>query len=117
MECPVALGEELRERLVGDQSPVVDDHHVVDGLSDLGEHVAGEQDGATLVRQTAQEVTQPPDALGVQAVGGFVEHEDPWVVDQRRGQPEPLLHPQGEAAHAPVRRSGQLDHVEQLRRP
>ena len=42
--------------LVGDQPAVVDDDDLVDGLGDLGEHVAGEEHGAPLGRPAPQEV-------------------------------------------------------------
>ena len=102
------------ERLVGDDPSVVDDDDVVDGLRDLGQHVAGQQDRATLAGQTAQEVPQPADALGIQAVRRFVEHEDLGLADQRGGEPEPLVHAQRERAHTPVGGAGQLDQLEDL---
>ena len=49
-----------------------------------------------------QEVAQPPDALGVQAVGGLVEDEDLGVAEQRRGEREPLAH--AHASSLPTRR-------------
>src|SRR5918995_2070128 len=41
------------------QPTFVDDHYLVDGLGDLAEHVAGDQDGAALVGQIAQHVVPP----------------------------------------------------------
>ena len=102
------------ERAVGDQPAVVDDHDLVDGLGDLREHVAGEQHGAPLGRQAAQEVAQPADALGVEPVGGLVEHEDPRVAEQRGGEAEPLGHAEREAARAPARGAAEVDELEQL---
>jgi hypothetical protein len=40
---------------LGDQPPPGDDHHLVDGLGDLGQDVAGDQYGAALVGQLAQQ--------------------------------------------------------------
>ena len=48
----VAVGGQLGDRSLRDQAAVVDDHHGVDGLRDLGEHVAGDQHGAALRRRT-----------------------------------------------------------------
>ena len=52
-----------------------DDHHVVDGLLHLGQHVAGDQHGAALAGQVPQEAAQPGDALRVQAVRRLVEQQ------------------------------------------
>jgi len=42
--------------------------------------------------QRLEELPDPADALGVQAVDRFVEHQDGRVAEQRGGQAEPLLH-------------------------
>ena len=60
---------------------------------------------------------QPPDALGVKAVGGLVEHEHRGVAQQHRRQAQPLAHPQRVAAGPLAGRAGQADLVEQLPRP
>src|ERR1035441_7014799 len=83
-----------------------DHDDVTDGLGDLGQDVAGDQDGAALCGQRAElrdllrslalcgqraeQIPQPPDALRVQAVGGLVEHQDLRVAEQGGGQAEPL---------------------------
>ena len=103
-----------RERAVGDQPAVVDDHDLVDGLGDLGQHVAREQHRAALGGQVAQEVAQPADALGVEAVGGLVEHEDPGIAEQRGGEAEPLGHAEREAAGAAARGVAEVDELEHL---
>ena len=69
---------------------------------DLGQHMAGDQDGAALGRRAAQQVAQPADALRVEAVGRLVEDQHLRVAEQRRGEPEPLAHPSRVAAHAAV---------------
>ena len=70
------VAEQLLERRLGDDGALRDDHDVVGGLGDLGERVAGEQHGPALGGEAAQEVAQPADAIGVEAVGGLVEDED-----------------------------------------
>ncbi len=60
--------------------------------------MAGEQHGAPLGGEAAQEVAQPADALGVEPVGGLVEHEDARVAEQRGREAEPLGHAEREAA-------------------
>ena len=107
-------GGERGHRALPDDPPAVDDDDVVDGLLDLGEHVAGDEDRAPLAGRAAQEVAQPADALRVQAVGGLVEHEDLRIAEQGRGEPEPLAHAGRVAAGAPVARAAELDEVEHL---
>ena len=82
------------QRASGDQTAVVDDDDLVGQVLDLGEQVAGDEDGAAGCGTFAQQVTQPADALGVEPVAGFVEHQDGWVAEQRGRQAEPLPHPQ-----------------------
>ena len=60
------------------EAAAVDDHDVIDGMGDLGEQVAGHDDGPAFGGQAAQQVTEPPHAGGVEAVRGLVEHEDRW---------------------------------------
>jgi len=83
---------------LGHDPAVVDDHHVVGGLGDLGQDVTGDQDGPPFGGQTAEQVAQPPDALRVQAVGGLVEDQHGRVAEQGGRQAEPLLHAEGIAA-------------------
>ena len=64
--------------------------------------------------RSAQEVAQPADALGVEAVGGLVEHEDPRIAEQRGGEAEPLGHAEREAAGAPPGGVAEVDELEHL---
>ena len=48
--------------------------------------------------EAAQEVAEPADALGVEAVSGLVEDQQLGVSEQRGRQPEPLPHPERVAA-------------------
>ena len=70
----------LPERRLDDELAVVDDHNLVDGLSDLGEDMARDQDGPLPGCEGAEEVAQPAYASGVESVGRFVE-------DQQFGSP------------------------------
>jgi hypothetical protein len=47
-------GGQLRQRPGEPQAPLVDDDHTIDGLGDLGQRVAGDQDGAPLPGHSAQ---------------------------------------------------------------
>ena len=64
--------------------------------------------------EAAQEVAQPADALGVEPVGGLVEHEDARVAEQRGREAEPLGHAEREAAGAPAGGAAEVDELEQL---
>src|SRR5690349_7836043 len=56
---------EPTERAVVAQPSFVDDRYPVDGLLDLAQYVAGEQDRSTLRREAAQERPKPGDAARV----------------------------------------------------
>ncbi len=45
---------------------------------------------------------QPVHALGIEPVGGLVQHERLGIAEQRRGEREPLPHPHREAPHIPT---------------
>jgi hypothetical protein len=51
-----AGGHQLVERRLPDRAAAVDDDDLVGGLGDLGEHVAGDEHGAALGGERAQEV-------------------------------------------------------------
>jgi len=51
----VGPGGQCGQAGLGDQPPAGDDHHLVDGLGDLGEDVAGDQHGVALVGQLTQQ--------------------------------------------------------------
>ena len=64
--------------------------------------------------QVPKQGAEPVDALGVEAVGGFVEDEDLGVAQQSGGEGEPLAHPEGELPDTAVGGLGQVDEVEDL---
>ena len=105
---------DVRHPAVRAQPAAVEDQDFVDGLGDLGQHVAGEQDGAPLGGEAAQQVAQPADAGRIQAVGRLVKDEHPRVAQQRRGQREALAHAERERARAAVGRLAQADELEHL---
>lgn len=59
----------------------------------------------------------PEHAFRVHAVDRLVEHEHGRVAEQGRGDPQPLLHAEGETADATARRLGQPDFLEHLVHP
>jgi hypothetical protein len=84
------------------------------GVLQLAHQMAGHQHGAALPGQRRQQGTHPYDAFGVQTVERLVQHEHRRVAEQRRRDPEPLPHAQGEAAGltpASAPQAGLLDHL------
>ena len=105
-------GGQRIQGVVGDEASAVQDDHAVHGLGDLGQDVAGDEHGAPFVGQAAKQIAQPSDALGVEAIGRFVEDQDLGVAQERRGEPEALAHPEGELADSPAGGAGEIDEVE-----
>ena len=66
---------DVGHRRLPHEPAAMDDHDLVDGLRDLGEHVARDEDRPALARERAEEVAQPADALRIEAVRRLVEHE------------------------------------------
>ncbi len=64
-------------------------------LSDLGEDVGGDKNRLSFAGEGEDEFPVLPDALGVEVCRRFVEKEHLRIVDQRLGEPEPLLHAAG----------------------
>ena len=62
----------------------------------------------------AQELPQPVDALGVEAVGRLVEDQHLGVAEQGAGQAEALAHPEREALDPAVAGVAEADLVEHL---
>jgi len=108
------LALELGDRPLGHAAAVGDDDDVVDGLFDLLEHVARDEDRLALTGQPAQEAAQPADPFRVQSVGGLVEDDHPGVPEQCGREAEPLAHAHGVASGALVRRGRDADQLEHL---
>ena len=83
-------------------------------LLDLGEQVAGQEHRGAGRVQLEQQVADLADALRVEAVGRLVEHQQPWLSQQRGGQPEPLPHAQGVRPHRPAVDAAEPDPVERV---
>ena len=64
--------------------------------------------------ERAQEVAQPAHPFRVEAVRRLVEDQQLGVAEQRRGEPEPLPHPERVALDAPAGGVGQLDQPQHL---
>ena len=85
-------GGQLLQRGLDDEATTVDDQHLVDGLRDLGQDVARDQDGAPLGRERPQEVAQPAHPFGIEAVRGLVKYQQLGIAKQRPREPETLTH-------------------------
>src|SRR5829696_8181003 len=106
--------QELRQRGVGDESAAGQDHDLVNGLGHLGQQMARDEHRASRRGVGAQELAQPADAFGVEAVGGLVQDEDVGIAEERGGEPEPLTHPEREAADPSAGGARQADVGEDL---
>ena len=65
--------------------------------------VAGQQHGGAVGGESAQHLVHVLAARRVQAVGRLVEYQQPRPDQQGGGEPDPLPHAEGEAAHLVVR--------------
>ena len=72
----------------------MDDQDLVDELLNLREHVAGDEHRLALGGERTQEVTQPADPFGVEAVRGLVQDQDLGVAEQRARDAQALAHPE-----------------------
>jgi len=97
------LGADGGEGRGPEKPPMGQDEHVVGGLLDLAQRVAGQQHRATLVREPTYVPAQPPNPRRVEPVRGLVQDEHTRVTEHRRGQPEPLPHAEGELPDSPPR--------------
>ncbi len=97
-----------------EQPALAHDEHVVDGLLDLGEHVAGDEDRAALAACLRRNVRSQQHPFRVEAVGRLVEDEHLGVAEQGRGERQALSHARGVALDRPFGRALQLDELERL---
>ena len=71
-----------------------DDDDVLRRVLHLAHEVAGDQDGAPLRGEVLEQIADPDDALGVQAVDGLVEQQRRRIAEQGGGDAEALEHAQ-----------------------
>ena len=72
-------------------------------LLDLAQRMTGQQDRATLVREPAHVSAPPSHTWRVKALRRLIQNEHCGVAEHRRGQPQPLTHPEGELPNPPLR--------------
>lgn len=84
---------QCRRGLGGEKPSVVDERDPVAQGFGLRHVVGGDEDGAALGLELADDRTKLVGGHRVHARRRFVEEEDRWVVDQAPGQVQPLAHP------------------------
>ena len=105
-------GDQLGDRALRDDAAVVDDRGDVAGLLDLVEQVRGEQHGAALGDELADQVAELEDAGGIEAVDRLVEDQQLGVAEQAAGDAEALAHAERVAADLVVGPAAEADALE-----
>ena len=103
------LAQELGQRAGGDHASLVDDRDAVAQPLHLAQEVRVEEDGRAPVAGLADDRADVVAAHGVQRGRGLVEDHQRRVAEERRREPQALLHPLGEAAGPVAVPPGQPD--------
>ena len=114
---PAGRLQEFVERTLVDEDALVDDPDDVGQLLDLGQDVARDEDRPAGVGEVAQLRPEVVDPGRVQAVGRLVEDEQLRVVEQGRGDPQALAHPERVAVDMVAGPIGEAHDVEHLGDP
>ena len=96
------------------QAAARDDQERLRRLLDLGEKVRGDEHGAPLACEVAEETPHPLDALGVETVRRLIEDQHTGVAEERIGQAEALAHAERESADLAAGDVGEADRAERL---
>ena len=113
-DVPRGLLDEVLGARVRDHAAAADHDQVVGGERHLAHQVRRDEHRPSLGREPLQQVAHPVDALRVEPVDRLVEHHRVRVAEERRGDPEPLAHPERELARALLRDLVEPDEVDQL---
>ena len=113
---PGVPGEQLVDRRLGDQAPVVEDGDPVADPLDVGEDVRAHEDGGRAA-QPADELQDVAPALGIERAHRLVEEEDRGTRQHRLAHAESLAHPARVPADAATRRLRSVPRSRGLRRP
>ena len=84
---PPTRAVRLLERGLDHQPPPADDQHLIDGLGNLGQHMARDEHSPSLRREGAEEVAEPAHTLRVEPVRRLVEHEQLRIAEERGRRP------------------------------
>ena len=107
-------GGQLLQRGLDDELAAVDDQHLVDGLRDLREYVAGDQHGLLACCEVPEKVAQPAHSLRIEPVRRLVEDQQLGIAEQRGREPQPLPHPERVPLDASVGCAVELDQAQHL---
>ena len=111
------LGQHLGDRAGGHPAAGRDDRDRVADQLDLAEDVAGQHHGHPGLGEVAHQRAHLPDAARVEAVGRLVQDQQLRLLEQRRGDREPLLHAQRVRLHPVLRPVPQADQFQHLGHP
>jgi hypothetical protein len=100
-------------RALGDDPALVDDEHPVAGHLDLGQDVAGDEDGHPPA-QAGDQVAHDQDLVGVEADRRLVHDDDGRLGQDGLGDPDALAEPLGELADDLVADALQVAELEDL---
>ena len=105
---------QVGERALIHDAAGADDGDARAELLDLGEQMAGEEDGHAPAGQLLDQVAHVADAARVEAVRRLVEYEQLRVAQERGGEPESLPHSLRVAADLVARPAPQTDRLEHV---
>lgn len=97
---------------LGDELAVLHDGDAIRNAFNLGEKMRVEEDGLASVLELRKHIADFLASDGVNAVSGFVEDDEVWVVNERLCKPETLHHALGILAYlhgAPVGHANNLE--------
>ena len=113
-EDPAGRRAQRGQVVLQDQPPGVQDPDPGAQLLDLGQQVAGQEDGHPGLVQLDEELPQIANPARIQAVARLVQDQQPRAAQQRGGQPEALPHAQRVRLDRPAADPGQPDLLQRL---
>jgi hypothetical protein len=111
--CPIA-GQDLVDGAGCNTTTPREDRNAVAHLFHLGEDVTRDEYGPAFAAESPDQLAHFLDAGWVEAVGRLVQDQQFGVLEQRRADPEPLLHPQRvglDPVPAPIRQSNDAQNL------
>ena len=91
-------GDDVLQRSLRDEPALLQQDDVVARRLDLGQPVRAQQRRRAALGQLPDEVADLDRALGIEAVGRLVEHDDRGIADERERDPDALAHAERERA-------------------
>ena len=106
--------DELIDRALLNELTLADHDQVIGHHGDLREHVAADQHGLAAAGEVGEDVANPADSFGVEAVGRLVKNHRSRVTEHDAGQTQSLLHTERVPLHPAIRRVGQPNKFQRL---